>query len=246
MKIYPAIDIKSGQCVRLYQGSYEQVTVYHQYPLTVAQFFAAEGAEHLHVVDLDGAKAGKPIHLSLIEKLIQQSGLKIQTGGGIRNRESIEQLLQAGVSRVILGSVAVTDVTSVKTWLKEFGRERIVLALDVRLNQQNIPYVATHGWQTNQQKNMWDLLDDYRDALPMHVLCTDIQCDGTLLGPNLNLYQECLTRFPTIEFQASGGIGTLADIKKLSEMKVAGVIIGKALYENKFTLRSAISEVASC
>lgn len=246
MNIYPAIDLKSGACVRLYQGCYDKVTVYQKDPVLLAQSFAEQGARILHVVDLDGAKQGSSINLDLIEKITKESGLQIQTGGGIRTEEQIRDLLNKNIARVVLGSVAVLQPNVVKNWLQEFGGEKIVLALDIRMDENNFPKLALHGWQTESEKNLWDLLDEYQDTPLKHVLCTDIHQDGTLQGPNLKLYQDCVKRYSQLHFQASGGIGHLKDLRELSAVPVAGVIVGKALYENKFTLPEALNEVTVC
>jgi phosphoribosylformimino-5-aminoimidazole carboxamide ribotide isomerase len=246
MNLYPAIDIKSGECVRLYQGRYDSVTVYEQNPLIQASKFKQDGATQLHVVDLDGAKQGKQVNFDIITKLAQQSGLKIQMGGGIRTRQQICDALNVGINRVILGSIAVSRTKDVKEWLCQFGGDKIVLALDIRFDSTHLPKLAIHGWQTSSETTLWQLLDEYQDTPLRHVLCTDISHDGTLQGPNISLYQECVKRYPSIEFQASGGVAELADLKALSAIPVAGVIVGKALYANKFTLKAAIEEASQC
>lgn len=235
MKIYPAIDLKSGQCVRLHQGSFDQVTAYNNDPLSVAKDFAKQGATHLHVVDLDGAKSGQSAHTGIIVQIARETNLQLQVGGGIRTQAQIETLLEQGISRVILGSVAMLQPDLVKQWLEIFGADKIVLALDVRLNEKGEPQLASHGWQSDTHISLWDLLDTYGDTVS-HILCTDIDCDGTLQGPNIALYEMCQSRYPHLQFQASGGIGTLDDLKKLAKIPVAGVVIGKALYEERFTL----------
>jgi len=241
MYIYPAIDLKAGECVRLYQGSFDQITSYDKDPLAVAQHFCQQGAKFLHIVDLDGAKDGQPAHAEVIFKIVQQTDLHVQMGGGIRHKEQIAELLDKGVSRVILGSIAMSQPQEVKKWLQEFGAEKIVLALDVRVNEQGEPHLASHGWQADTAISLWELLEEYNHSALKHVLCTDIACDGTLQGPNVALYQMCQTRYPHLHFQASGGIGNLEDLKKLSRVPVAGVIIGKALYEKRFTLAEALN-----
>ena len=243
MNIIPAIDIKSGECVRLYQGCYDKITTYSNNPVAVAKSFAEQGAQLLHVVDLDGAKQGNSVNLALIKQMAQETGLNIQTGGGIRTKQQVAELLEVGFARVVLGSIAVTSPEEVSTWVQEFGYERITLALDIRMND-NLPQLAIHGWQTASLLSLWELLDKYPTI--KHVLCTDIQFDGTLQGPNINLYKEAVKKYPSIHFQASGGIGSLKDLDLLSSIPVASVIIGKALYENKFSLRDAFNEVSVC
>jgi phosphoribosylformimino-5-aminoimidazole carboxamide ribotide isomerase len=239
MELYPAIDLKSGACVRLYEGAFDQVTIYDKDPVTVAKKFQAEGAGFLHIVDLDGAKNGVPAHLKVIGEIIQKTGLQAQVGGGIRDREQLTELFNLGVHRVMLGSIVISQPETVKHWLQEFGPEKIVLALDIRMNLNNIPCLASHGWQLDTHVSLWDTLEEYIPFGLKHVLCTDISCDGTLHGPNIALYQECQERYPKIDFQASGGVGKLTDIKKLAHLPVAGVVIGKALYERVFTFAQA-------
>lgn len=237
MNIIPAIDLKSGQCVRLYQGQYENMTAYNNDPLKVAKEFADAGADYLHIVDLDGAKQGELINLEIMRAICQNTKLKLQVGGGIRTKQQIDLLFEIGVERVVIGSMAITQIHTVKQWLNQYSAEKIVLALDIRINAQAQPQLASHGWQIDSEKNLWQLLEEYQDTHIKHVLCTDIQRDGTLQGPNTDLYKECQKRFPNIQFQASGGIGSLNDLQKLIKIPVSSVIIGKALYENKFSFK---------
>src|SRR3990167_2962352 len=246
MKIYPAIDLMSGECVRLYQGRYDQVTVYENNPVRLAEVFAKQGASVLHIVDLDGAKQGKSVNLDLIIKIKEITGLAIQMGGGIRSRKQVSEILNQGIDRVILGSIAISNPDVVKEWIEEFGHERFVLAFDIRMDETNLPKLALHGWETRSEKNLWELLDEYQYSSLRHVLCTDIGRDGTLLGSNINLYTECVNRYPSIAFQASGGVSALTDLCALSNIPVTSVIVGKALYENKFSLVHALNEVLSC
>lgn len=246
MKIYPAIDLKSGECVRLYQGRYGSVTVYEKNPITMAQRFADAGASMLHIVDLDGAKAGSLKNADIIFKIAQQTKLKIQMGGGIRTKKQISDILGAGIDKVILGSVAVSKCMEVKDWITEFGADRIVLALDVIFDITSMPKLALQAWQSSSQTTLWQLLDEYGTSALKHVLCTDVSRDGTLQGPNVKFYQKCVYRYPSIHFQASGGVSSLGDIRALAAIPVSSVVIGKALYENCFTLNAALSEVSSC
>jgi phosphoribosylformimino-5-aminoimidazole carboxamide ribotide isomerase len=245
MIIYPAVDLYKGNCIRLFCGDFNQQTFYSNDPIEVANNYADAGAKFLHVVDLDGARQGCLVQHDLIIQMQCKSNLKIQMGGGIRNRESIEKLLNHGISRVILGSVAVNEPLLVKKWLDQYGAERIVLAFDVKINEKGEPILATQGWKNLSTKILWDLLDEY-SLTAKHVLCTDISRDGTLQGPNKSLYQACALRYPKINFQASGGIQSLKDLQSLNQISMAGVIVGKALYEKKFSLSEAISEVAKC
>ncbi|MFI4954491.1 MAG: 1-(5-phosphoribosyl)-5-[(5-phosphoribosylamino)methylideneamino]imidazole-4-carboxamide isomerase [Gammaproteobacteria bacterium] len=240
MNIYPAIDLINGQCVRLHQGNYDEMTAYANDPVKMAQEFAKHGAKYLHVVDLDGAKQQSPQHFEIIERITKETTLQVQTGGGIRTAEQIRAYLQAGVQRIILGSIAVAQIEQVKKWFNEFGAERLVLALDIRMQEDGTPLLATHGWQENSNVSLWDLIDMYQEVELQHVLCTDIARDGTLQGPNFVLYRECTQRYPHIQFQASGGIKGLEDIQQLAEIPMAAAIVGKALYEGRVRLEELL------
>lgn len=246
MQLIPAIDLKAGACVRLHQGDFDQVTQYDVAPLQVAQQYQAAGATALHVVDLDGARCGQPVHLEVLQTLCRETTLAIQTGGGIRSATQIEALFEQGVQRVVVGSLLVKEPALGREWLQHFGGDRMVLALDVQM-EAGEPWLYTHGWQQKSNTTLWSLLDDWAELSPTHVLCTDIDRDGTLAGPNLEFYRECLKRYPHIQFQASGGIGQLADLSELQAIHMPAAIIGKALYEGKFTLTQALQRVAvSC
>lgn len=240
MNIYPAIDLLSGQCVRLQKGLFDEITQYSNDPVLMADHFAKQGANELHIVDLDGAKQGFCAQFNLIVKIAKNTNLAIQVGGGIRTKEQIHSYLSNGIERVILGSIAISQTDEIIKWLQEFGSDRIVLAADIKINAQGDPQLNSLGWQKSESLNLWDFLDRYENTPLKHVLCTDINRDGTLKGPNLDLYAECARRYPHIEFQASGGIGNLEDLKNLSEIPVSGVIIGKAIYENKISLLEAL------
>lgn len=240
MIIYPAIDLKAGQCVRLYQGSFDQVTTYDLDPITIAQDYELAGAKFLHVVDLDGAKQGDAAQTEIVLNMAKNTRLKIQMGGGIRSKAYAEQLLANGIWRVVVGSLAIQNPRDVKTWIQAFGSEHVVLALDVCTQKVEVPMLKTHGWQEASTISLWQILDEYQNAGLKHVLCTDIDVDGTLQGPNFQLYQECQERYPELAFQASGGIGSLQDLEQLAKMSMSGVVIGKALYEQKFSLVDAL------
>jgi phosphoribosylformimino-5-aminoimidazole carboxamide ribotide isomerase len=246
MIIYPAIDLKSGQCVRLYKGDFDKATLYSEDPFAIANTYAQQGAKYLHVVDLDGAQTGTSTQFDLISSLGKTTQLRLQMGGGIRTREQIIACLKQGITRVVLGSMAILRTNEVKKWLAEFGAEHIVLALDVNLDAVGLPLLVYNGWQKTSKKSLWQLLDEYQKTALKHVLCTDVGRDGTLQGPNHYLYQQCVQRYPKLHFQASGGIHSLTDINTLANISVSGVIIGKALYENKFSLGEALKAVSSC
>lgn len=241
MIIYPAIDCRNGQCVRLYQGNYQQQTTYDNDPYAQVAKFSAEGATWLHIVDLDGAKNPQQSQHAFIAELITASSLNIQVGGGIRSGDHITQLLNSGARRVIIGSLAVTAPEQVYEWLHYFGCERIVLAFDVVYQHSQNPMITTNAWQTITQTSLFEMLKFYQSAALKHVICTDISRDGTLTGPNNRLYKTIMAKFPDLQLQASGGIHALSDIQFLKQAHMPGVIIGRALYENKFTLAEALA-----
>ena len=238
--IIPAIDLIEGKVVRLYQGDYAQTTEYQLDPVKVVEDYASQGAKILHIVDLTGAKDPTKRQIPLIKEMIATGLMSFQAGGGIRTKQDVIDLLDAGVSRVVIGSLAVSEQALVASWFEEFGAEKIVLALDINIDKDNNKFVATHGWQKDSGVSIDALIAHYSQVGLSHVLCTDISKDGTLSGANHNLYKELVTQYPSIQWQASGGIGCLADIDALKPTHVHGVILGRALLEGKFTLREAI------
>jgi phosphoribosylformimino-5-aminoimidazole carboxamide ribotide isomerase len=243
MIVYPAIDLRQGKCVRLYKGQFDQETVYHTEPHNVAAKFIAEGATWLHIVDLDGAKDVTQNQSALIEDLAKQFAIPIQTGGGIRNKEQVKRLFNKGVARVIIGSLAVHAPKEVAEWITYFGSDKLVLAFDIQFAADKIPYVATHGWQQISEQSLFDILNYYQKFALKHVLCTDIDRDGALTGPNIDLYKALQADYKDLQLQASGGVSSLKDLQTLSQHDLAGAIIGRSLYENKFTLAEALSAV---
>lgn len=236
----PAIDLIDGQVVRLFQGDYAQKTEYAKDPVNVVHDYADQGATWLHIVDLTGAKDTQKRQLSLISRMVGTQRMSFQAGGGIRSEEDVKQLLDIGVKRVVIGSLAVKEPDTVKQWIRTYGPEAIVLALDINIDENGNKYIATHGWQENSGVPLEGLLDSFAEVGVKHVLCTDISRDGTLQGANRDLYEEMKARFPTIVWQASGGIGSIEDITALKPTKVDSVILGRALLEGKFTLKEAI------
>lgn len=234
MILYPAMDLMDGRVVRLAQGRFDQATLYPADPADALAAFAADGAEWAHVVDLDGARAGAPRQHELIARLAPAAGLKLQVGGGFRTAAQIAAMLDAGVSRVVIGSLAVKQPELVRTFLDEFGAERITLSLDVRL-AGGVPMVAVSGWAEASALSLWDAASFYPDA--RHLLLTDIGRDGMLSGPNFELLEEAARRLPGLAIQASGGISSLDDLARL---RTAGAIVGKALWEGRFTLAEAL------
>ena len=238
--IIPAIDLIQGKTVRLYQGSYDKTTEYQQTPLQLRDLYAQAGAGILHLVDLPGAKNAADRQLELLTSLMKNAPLPVQVGGGVRTAADVEQLLAAGASRVVVGSVAIREPATVQGWLRTYGGDKIVLALDVAINAKGDKTLPSHGWIEESTITLEQVLDGFIAAGAKHVLCTDISKDGTLQGPNVALYAELVQKYPQIQWQASGGVGSLADIKALKPTGVAGVILGRALLEGKFTAEEAM------
>lgn len=233
MNIIPAIDLKDGKCVRLYQGDFEQVTEYNDNPVEVARKYASLESTDLHIVDLDGARSGAQAHRSLIRAIVDSTGMSIQLGGGLRDRPAVEGWFESGVARCVIGSLAVTDPDTVNSWLRAFGPDRIVLALDVLLDSTGQALLTTHGWTRPSQILLQECIAGFVDAGLKHVLCTDVSRDGAMSGPNLSLYAGILERFPGLVLQASGGVRHIDDIRRLDELGVPAVITGRALLEGR-------------
>lgn len=244
MNIIPAIDLQNGRCVRLTQGAFDSATVYDADPRTQAQTFARQGATWIHIVDLDGARAGAPRQFALIAEVARDTGLNTQVGGGIRDEGSVEHLFQAGISRVVVGSLAITDPVRVGRWLSEFGPERIVLAFDVRVDDMREPEVLTHGWQSGSRQSLWRTLDLYAEFGLKRVLCTDVGRDGMLRGPNFDLYTKMCAKWPDLLIMASGGVSNALDLEKLRTSGVDGVVVGKAIYEGRIDLSAVLRKTA--
>jgi phosphoribosylformimino-5-aminoimidazole carboxamide ribotide isomerase len=232
MDLIPAIDLRDGRCVRLLHGDFAKETRYPVDPVELATQYAELGARWLHIVDLDGARRGEPVNLSLIRRMRTAAGVEVQLGGGIRSRASLEQALDVA-TRVVVGSLAVSDPELVTAWLTEFGPERLTLALDVRLDADATPLIATHGWTRASTLTLAAAIDRYAAAGLRHVLCTDIGRDGALTGPNTALYADCVARWPAVAFQASGGVRDAADLAALTAAGVAATVSGKALLEGR-------------
>ena len=243
MIIYPAIDLKDGFAVRLMHGDFDKVTRYDDNPASRLAAFAAEGAEWVHIVDLDGAKAGGARQYELVGEMAKSVDVKIQCGGGVRSEEDIKRLLDAGVNRVVIGSLAVTDSDQVLAWLDQFGPEAITLALDVKY-EEDMPVPALKGWTQSAGVDLWTVLERYPSDLLRHVLMTDVSRDGALTGANLDLLSEALKRRPELKIQASGGVATLDDLTGAKAIGCDGAITGRAIYEGKFTVAEAIKAVA--
>jgi len=236
MRLIPAIDLKDGHCVRLLRGDFDAETRYGADPLALLVKYRDLGADWLHVVDLDGARDGNGRNRDIIVELARQAAVMLQVGGGLRDTDAVSQVLNAGVGRAVIGGAAVTRVDLVRTWLDDFGSERVVLAFDVRLDPVRTPRVAIHGWRETSELSLWDAVENFADHDLKHVLCTDVSRDGALSGPNVELYDEAARRFPHIEWQASGGIRDARDLHALARAGAKAAISGKALLEELIPL----------
>ena len=239
--LIPALDLINGQVVRLLKGDFNQQTVYHNNPVEVAQSYQRAGAEYIHLVDLDGARDPNQRQLKLLTRITEETGLPVQTGGGVRTRRDVEQLLAGGVKRVVIGSLAVTDPRTVLAWMNTFGPEAIVLALDVNIDKHGERWLATHGWQQQSSVTLEACLQPFVAEGCTHVLCTDISRDGTLAGSHVELYRALKQDFPTVQWQASGGVASLNDLTALKAANCDSVILGKALLTQQFTLEDALA-----
>lgn len=238
--IIPALDLIDGKVVRLHQGDYGQQRDYGNDPLPRLQAYAAEGAQVLHLVDLTGAKDPAKRQIPLLKTLLAGVNVPVQVGGGVRTAEDVAALLDAGATRVVVGSTAIKSPQTVQQWFTRFGAEALVLALDVRIDEAGNKQVAVSGWQETSGATLESVVEQFLPFGLQHVLCTDISRDGTLAGSNVELYQAVCARYPQVAFQASGGIGGINDIAALRGSGVKGVIVGRALLEGKFTVTEAI------
>lgn len=232
MELIPAIDLIDGRCVRLTQGDYDIKKVYEQNPVDMAKMYADCGVRRLHVVDLDGAKAKEPCNLRVLEQLATNTNLDIEWGGGIKSTDALRAALNAGANRVICGSVAVDNRELFADWLQNYGAWHVILGADVRGRN-----VATHGWLKESQVSIDEIIGWFLPFGLKQLICTDISKDGMLQGPNFPLYVELKDKFPTVDTTLSGGISSMDDIRKANELGLHSVIIGKAIYEGRITLK---------
>ncbi|MEP6485494.1 MAG: 1-(5-phosphoribosyl)-5-[(5-phosphoribosylamino)methylideneamino]imidazole-4-carboxamide isomerase [Rudaea sp.] len=239
MQIIPAIDLRDGKVVRLAQGDYSRETRYLVDPIRLAEDYFTQGATWLHVVDLDGARAGGLQNLEAIGQLCE-TGLKIQAGGGVRERRDVDALFEKGVSRVVVGSVAIRNPEAVESWISDYGAERICVALDTRL-VDDIWTLPSAGWTQTETTRLDRLAPHYASAGALHFLCTDIACDGMMAGPNFDLYRYLRTLVPTLRIQASGGARDASDVAVLKSIGVAAVILGRSLLEGRLELADALA-----
>ena len=239
-EIIPAIDIIDGKCVRLTQGDYAQKTIYNKSPLEVALEFESIGIKRIHLVDLDGAKLGKVINYKVLEKIASKTKLSIDFGGGIKTDDDIETVFNYGADLATIGSIAVKNKTLFFSWVKKYGTKKIFLGADVK-NEK----IAIGGWLETTTISIYDFIEENLNEGIQHVFCTDILKDGLLQGPSIDLYKNILTKFPQLNLTASGGVSQLSDLKELKKIGCHAVIVGKAIYEGRITmkeLRSAIED----
>lgn len=238
MELIPAIDLKEGKCVRLLKGDFAAQTHYEIDPLELAHQYQQAGSAWLHVVDLDGAQVGRRENNETIAQLATLTRLKLQIGGGIRDGDTLSRALEHA-DRVVIGSAALADPMAFGGWLEQHGADRLVLALDVTVSDDGNANVRSHGWQKDSGWTLESALEKFRPMGLQHVLCTDIGRDGAMTGPNLELYGRCLANWPSIRFQASGGIRGYRDLEQLSELGMHAAISGKALLDHALTLEEA-------
>ncbi|QDS15891.1 1-(5-phosphoribosyl)-5-[(5-phosphoribosylamino)methylideneamino]imidazole-4-carboxamide isomerase [Xanthomonas arboricola] len=239
--VYPALDIRNGRVVRLLQGDYARETQYGDDVLPRAQAFADAGARWMHLVDLDAAKAGGYTLATTLGEIARATGLRVQTGGGVRSRADVARILDAGAARVVIGSLAVRQPDSVIEWLQEFGADRLTIALDTRQDADGVWQLPVHGWTEPAEATLDQLAVRYAQAGLQHLLCTDIARDGMLSGPNMDLYAHLHTLAPQLQVQVSGGARNLADVAAAKAAGCAGIVLGKALLEGHLALKEALA-----
>jgi phosphoribosylformimino-5-aminoimidazole carboxamide ribotide isomerase len=243
IEVIPAIDIMNGRCIRLEQGEFNRSKTYFDNPVIVAKMFVEKGFKTIHVVDLDGARVGWPQNNHLIKKIINETGLSVQTGGGIRTRDDVDKLLAIGVKNIVVGSLAVKEPRKLFKWLNEIPPETFILAADVKNG-----IVLTNGWQSVSAFTVKQFIKNYADLGVKSILCTDVSRDGMLDGPAFEIYRDLKQTFPKMRMIASGGVASLQDIRKLDKDGIDAVVVGKAIYEKKVTLEEivALKNKASC
>jgi len=232
IEIIPAIDIIEGKCVRLSKGDYDSKKIYNENPVEVAKEFEANGISRLHVVDLDGAKSHHIVNYRILEKIATQTSLVIDFGGGIKSDEDLDIAFSSGAQMITGGSIAVKEPELFSEWISKYGSDKIILGADVKDKK-----IAVGGWKEGTDVELMPFLDQYIKKGIKKVICTDIECDGMLQGPSIDLYKEILEEYPSLYLIASGGVSCIDDIIKLEEAKVPAVIFGKALYEGKIQLK---------
>ncbi|WP_299109594.1 1-(5-phosphoribosyl)-5-[(5-phosphoribosylamino)methylideneamino]imidazole-4-carboxamide isomerase [uncultured Tenacibaculum sp.] len=231
MRIIPAIDIIEGKCVRLTKGDYNTKKIYNENPVEVAKEFEANGIQYLHLVDLDGAKSSKIINYKVLEEIASKTSLKIDFGGGLKSDEDLNIAFESGASQITGGSIAVKKPDTFINWLSKYGSSKIILGADCKNRK-----IATHGWMQTSEVDVVDFIKDYEEIGVQNVICTDVAKDGMLQGTSNNLYEEILKN-SKVNLIASGGVSNIEDLYKVKEIGCEGVIIGKAIYEGRITLK---------
>lgn len=231
MEIIPAIDIIDGKCVRLTQGDYEQKKIYNEHPLEVAKQFEDAGLKRLHLVDLDGAKAGAVKNWKVLEKITGKTSLVIDFGGGIKKEEDVQIVFESGAAYATIGSLAVKDENVFVNWLKQYGAGKFLLGADVKEEK-----IAVSGWLETTGIWVYDFISKYIDHGVQQVFCTDVSKDGKLEGPSSDLYKNIISEFPLLHFIASGGVSSMKDLEELQAIGCKGAIVGKAIYEGRIQL----------
>ena len=232
MRIIPAIDIIDGKCVRLSKGDYSTQKTYNENPLEVAKEFEQNGIQYLHLVDLDGAKSSKIINHKVLEKIASQTQLKIDFGGGLKTDDDLRIAFECGANQITGGSIAVKNPIVFEQWIQQYGADKIILGADVKDEK-----IAVSGWLETSELDLLPFIKNYQEKGVKYVICTDISKDGMLEGPSFDLYQKMIAECSGIQLIASGGISTFEELPKLKEMGCEGVIIGKAIYEGRITLK---------
>jgi len=232
MRIIPAIDIIEGKCVRLEQGIYSSKKIYSDNPLDLAKQFENYGIEYLHLVDLDGANSSQIVNWKVLYKIASNTNLKIDFGGGLKSDQDLKIAFENGANQITAGSIAIKNKSQVLSWIQDYGSEKIILGADVKFEN-----IAINGWKEETELNIFDFISDYKKEGIETVICTDISKDGMLDGCSNKLYQKILKKFPDIKLIASGGVSSVADLDLLHALNVDGAIVGKAIYENRITLK---------
>ena len=232
MRIIPAIDLIDGKCVRLTKGDYSTQKTYNEHPLEVAKAFEAHGIQYLHLVDLDGAKSKHIVNHRVLEEIATKTNLKIDFGGGLKSDEDLKIAFDCGAKQITGGSIAVKEPNVFEQWISKYGKNKIILGADVQGDR-----IATNGWMETSEHRLVDFISTYKSKGIEYVICTDISKDGMLSGPSFEVYQNLLKQHPEIKLIASGGISTFEELPKLADLGCEGTIIGKAIYENRISLK---------
>jgi len=245
MRIIPAIDIIDGKCVRLTKGDYSTKKIYNENPLEVAKEFEDAGIEYLHVVDLDGAKASQIINYKVLEQIASKTNLKIDFGGGLKADKDLEIAFNSGADQITGGSIAVKNSAIFESWIEKYGAHKIILGADFYPDTSG-GKIATNGWQEESTLELIPFIKGYQSKGIQYVICTDISKDGMLQGPSFDMYREILSEAKDVKLIASGGISTFDELPRLAENGCEGVIIGKAIYEHKISLKQLEQYILSC